>query len=105
MRGLYFVLDGVEFPFPDCLEPAFMLLDSSVPGKPHGQLDASTLEWLDAELASAPEKPALLFLHHPPFRAGIWHMEKPRSAGIDWISTTRPSISSKGWPAFIWRLR
>ena len=28
-----------------------------------------------------------------------------RNAGIDWISTTRSSISSSGWPAFIWRLR
>ena len=32
-------------------------------------------------------------------------IEKPRSAGIDWISTTRLSISSSGWPAFIGRLR
>ena len=32
-------------------------------------------------------------------------MEKPRSAGIDWISTTRLSISSSGLPAVIWRLR
>jgi len=53
-----------------------LLLDSSVPGQPHGQLDASTLEWLDAELASTAERPALLFLHHPPFRAGIWHMDR-----------------------------
>ena len=53
-----------------------LLLDSSVPGQPHGQLDTSTLEWLDAELASTAERPALLFLHHPPFRAGIWHMDR-----------------------------
>lgn len=53
-----------------------MLLDSSVHGKPHGLLDAATLEWLDATLASAPERPALLFLHHPPFKAGIWHMDR-----------------------------
>jgi 3',5'-cyclic-AMP phosphodiesterase len=60
-----------------------MLLDSSVPGKPHGHLDAPTLEWLDAELASAPEKPALLFLHHPPFRAGIWHMDRQNLLNAD----------------------
>lgn len=53
-----------------------MLLDSSVHGKSHGLLDAATLEWLDATLASAPERPALLFLHHPPFKAGIWHMDR-----------------------------
>jgi 3',5'-cyclic AMP phosphodiesterase CpdA len=53
-----------------------LLLDSSVPGKPHGELDAPTLQWLDAELAASPERPALLILHHPPFRTGIWHMDR-----------------------------
>ena len=32
-------------------------------------------------------------------------IEKPRSAGIDWISTTRLSISSNGAVAFIARSR
>jgi 3',5'-cyclic AMP phosphodiesterase CpdA len=53
-----------------------VLLDSSVPGKPHGELEAPTLQWLDTTLASSPEWPALLFLHHPPFQAGIWHMDR-----------------------------
>ena len=53
-----------------------VLLDSSVPGKPHGELDASTLEWLDTTLASCTDRPALLFLHHPPFKTGIWHMDR-----------------------------
>ncbi len=53
-----------------------LLLDSSVPGEPHGELDAVTLEWLDQTLALSRERPALLFLHHPPFLAGIWHMDR-----------------------------
>jgi 3',5'-cyclic AMP phosphodiesterase CpdA len=53
-----------------------VLLDSSVHGQPHGELDAPTLQWLDATLASTPERPALLFLHHPPFQTGIWHMDR-----------------------------
>jgi Icc protein len=53
-----------------------LLLDSSVPGKPHGELDAATLQWLEATLVSSPERPALLFLHHPPFTTGIWHMDR-----------------------------
>jgi 3',5'-cyclic AMP phosphodiesterase CpdA len=53
-----------------------LLLDSSVPGKPHGELDLPTLRWLDETLAASPDRPALLFLHHPPFRAGIWHMDR-----------------------------
>jgi Icc protein len=53
-----------------------VLLDSSVAGKPHGELDAATLQWLDVTLAASPERPALLFLHHPPFATGIWHMDR-----------------------------
>jgi Icc protein len=53
-----------------------LLLDSSVPGKPHGELDKPTLQWLDAALTSSPDRPALVFLHHPPFVAGIWHMDR-----------------------------
>jgi 3',5'-cyclic-AMP phosphodiesterase len=53
-----------------------VLLDSSVAGKPHGELDAATLQWLEAVLASSPDRPALMFLHHPPFATGIWHMDR-----------------------------
>lgn len=53
-----------------------VLLDSSVPGKPHGELEAPTLQWLSETLASSSTRPALLFLHHPPFIAGIWHMDR-----------------------------
>jgi Icc protein len=53
-----------------------LLLDSSVHDKPHGELESPTLQWLDATLGSAPDRPALLFLHHPPFTAGIWHMDR-----------------------------
>ena len=53
-----------------------LLADSAVPKKPHGELGAPTLQWLDTALASATDRPALLFLHHPPFAAGIWHMDR-----------------------------
>jgi 3',5'-cyclic AMP phosphodiesterase CpdA len=52
-----------------------VLLDSSVHGKPDGMLEPSTLQWLDATLTGS-DRPALLFLHHPPFRTGIWHMDR-----------------------------
>jgi 3',5'-cyclic AMP phosphodiesterase CpdA len=52
-----------------------VLLDSSVPGKPHGELEAATLAWLDATLALSSTRPALIFLHHPPFVTGIHHMD------------------------------
>lgn len=49
-------------------------LDSSVPGRPNGRLEPQTLEWLDRELGRG-ARPALIFLHHPPFMTGIGHMD------------------------------
>jgi 3',5'-cyclic-AMP phosphodiesterase len=63
-----------------------LLLDSSVAGKPHGELDAATLQWLDATLASRADRPALLFLHHPPFVAGIWHMDRQNLLNADHLA-------------------
>src|SRR5579871_899627 len=60
-----------------------LLLDSSMPGKPHGLLEDSTLRWLDAELAASDDRPALLFLHHPPFIAGTWHMDRQNLRNAD----------------------
>jgi 3',5'-cyclic-AMP phosphodiesterase len=50
-------------------------LDSTVYGKPHGELAADQLRWLDETLAAFPAKPTLVALHHPPFRTGIGHMD------------------------------
>jgi 3',5'-cyclic-AMP phosphodiesterase len=47
-----------------------LVLDSTVPGREHGELDAGRLEWLDAELSAAPERPALIAVHHPPLTTG-----------------------------------
>jgi 3',5'-cyclic-AMP phosphodiesterase len=52
------------------------LLDSSVPGQPQGHLDGATLSWLDVSLAASADRPALVFLHHPPFVTGIVHMDR-----------------------------
>ena len=43
----------------------------------------STLQWLEVILASAPARPALLFLHHPPFQTGIWHMDRQHLRNAD----------------------
>ncbi|MGJ4914957.1 phosphodiesterase [Bradyrhizobium sp. HKCCYLRH2060] len=60
-----------------------LLLDSSVPGHPHGELDEASLQWLDARLSTSSERPALLFLHHPPFTTGIWHMDRQNLRNAD----------------------
>jgi 3',5'-cyclic AMP phosphodiesterase CpdA len=50
-------------------------LDTIVPGAPHGAVTAAQCERLDTLLSAAPERPALLFLHHPPFETGIPAMD------------------------------
>jgi 3',5'-cyclic-AMP phosphodiesterase len=53
-----------------------VLIDSSVPGEPYGELDTTTLSWLEDTLAASMTRPALIFLHHPPFVTGIDHMDR-----------------------------
>jgi 3',5'-cyclic AMP phosphodiesterase CpdA len=50
-------------------------LDSTVPRKGGGEMRASQLAWLDETLFSAPDKPTIVALHHPPFWCGIGHMD------------------------------
>lgn len=64
-----------------------ILLDSVVPGAPHGELDAETLDWLDGTLGKSATRPALLFLHHPPFATGIDHMDVQNLRNADKLST------------------
>ena len=53
-------------------------LDTVAPGKSSGELCADRLSFLDRALANAPEKPTLIFMHHPPFLTGIDHMDNIR---------------------------
>jgi Icc protein len=45
-------------------------LDTLVPGAAHGELCDARLDWLEAKLRES-DRPALLFMHHPPFSCGI----------------------------------
>jgi 3',5'-cyclic-AMP phosphodiesterase len=46
-------------------------LDTTIPGEDPGELCGDQLEWLDAELAAAPEQLTLLAMHHPPLVTGV----------------------------------
>lgn len=64
-----------------------LLLDTLEPGSHSGHFLESTACWLENELARQPERPTLLFMHHPPFRTGMGMMDEPfegveRLAGI-----------------------
>ena len=53
-------------------------LDTVVPGYGHGALDEPTLDWLESTLARHRQKPTLIFMHHPPFNAGVADMDNIR---------------------------
>lgn len=61
-------------------------LDTVVAGADGGMLDAAQLDWLDAILAAAPNRPTLVFMHHPPIATGFRCMDE---IALDGASTTR----------------
>ncbi len=53
-------------------------LDTAVPGKGEGALCTRRLEFLQQALARTPQKPTVIFMHHPPFECGLLHMDRIR---------------------------
>jgi 3',5'-cyclic AMP phosphodiesterase CpdA len=53
----------------------FIGLDTTVPGAPHGVLDAPRLQWLQRHLHAAAGQPVLIFMHHPPLVTGLAAMD------------------------------
>lgn len=50
-------------------------LDSIGPGHNLGVFCADRQRWLDDALASAPDRPTILFIHHPPFDLGTFYVD------------------------------
>ena len=50
-------------------------LDSVDAGAPGGVLCRDRLAWLSQRLLEQPDRPTLIFMHHPPFSTGIEHMD------------------------------
>ncbi len=50
-------------------------LDTLIPDNVGGFMDPARCQWLDAELGKAPDKPTLIFMHHPPFAVGVDHLD------------------------------
>ena len=53
-------------------------LDTINPGQPQGRLCPRRTAWLASRLAEDPERPTILFMHHPPMRTGIRIMDNIR---------------------------
>lgn len=55
----------------DAVGYRFVVLDSLVEGQVAGALDTAQLAWLDATLTGVPERPTVVFMHHPPVPTGV----------------------------------
>ncbi|NQU56056.1 MAG: metallophosphoesterase, partial [Rhodospirillales bacterium] len=49
-------------------------LDTKRDGHDGGEMCAERLGWLEDTLSAAPERPTMIFMHHPPFISGIGFM-------------------------------
>lgn len=58
-------------------------LDTVIPGACGGRMCERRMRWLDDRLAEQPERPTLIFMHHPPFVTGIGFMDDPAFDGAD----------------------
>ena len=58
-----------------------VFVDTQVPGRIGGAISAAQVAWLDDVLASAPDRPTIVFQHHPPFETGIGFMDREAFEG------------------------
>lgn len=58
-------------------------MDTVNEGHEEGLVCERRLAWLAETLAAAPDRPTLVFLHHPPFTTGVWWMDSAGLAGAD----------------------
>lgn len=49
---------------------AFVLVDSTIPGRDDGELDDTTVQWLRSALARTAGTPTVVAMHHPPVGVG-----------------------------------
>jgi 3',5'-cyclic AMP phosphodiesterase CpdA len=52
-------------------------LDTVLPGEIGGGLCPSRLRWLADRLTEQPDRPTVIFMHHPPFTSGIAFLDRP----------------------------
>lgn len=71
----YLPAEGFAHYVVDDFPLALIGLDTTAPGTHRGEMCADRLAWLEARLEERRGKPVLIFMHHPPFRSGIWWMD------------------------------
>ena len=58
-------------------------MDSSIPNDAGGELCDKRIEWLEKQLSINPEKPTIIFMHHPPANFGVLETDEDGFIGAD----------------------
>ncbi|MBL1435698.1 MAG: phosphodiesterase [Rhodobacteraceae bacterium] len=70
-------------------------LDTLIEGEGGGLIDQPTADFLARALSNAPQKPALIAMHHPPFDSGIHFMDKIGLKGAGLLQEVLEHASAK----------
>ena len=58
-----------------------IVLDTLVDGESYGYICPERLAWLETQLVEDPNKPTIIFMHHPPFATGLPNMDALQCRG------------------------
>lgn len=64
-------------------ELRLIALDSVIAGKSGGEICTTRAAWLEARLAERPDKPSIIFMHHPPVKLGVIETDLDGFIGAD----------------------
>lgn len=64
-------------------EIRLIALDSTIPRKPGGEICQIRANWLDQQLKQFPDKPTIIFMHHPPVKCNILETDVDGFIGAD----------------------
>lgn len=70
---------GADEPIDHVLDTGglrLVFVDTHDPGRNGGAFRPSQAAWLEARLGEAPDRPTIVFQHHPPFATGITFMDQ-----------------------------
>ena len=92
----YLPRDGEFLQYAVDAYPLWLIaLDTVVPMEGGGTLCARRLTWLAGQLEEAPDQPTVIFMHHPPFKTGINHMDAvglDNSEGLGRVIAQHPQV-------------
>lgn len=67
----------------DIGELRLVFLDTQIPGSNPGAFRPAQAEWLERRLSDDPDRPTIVFQHHPPFATGVRFMDRDAFTGGD----------------------